>query len=565
MLHYSHILVERSKMFKTIFTFFSLIFFFFMTGCSQTSSSPNTHMVTVSGTITYDRVPVLTTNYGTVKLDYPHTIKESAKNLLIKAINQNGQAIAQTTSNEEGEYALQIPQNTNMKIRVYARMFKEGQWDVSVVDNTKQKAMYVIEGSLHNSGEKNSRRNLHASSGWTGNGYTKERDAAPFAILDSINTVMKKVRGADATLVFPQLTVNWSINNVATGGERSLGQIVTSNYDGNSNLWILGDKNSDTDEYDDHIIIHEWGHFFEDKFSRSDSIGGPHSAGDSLDIRVAFGEGWGNALSAIATDNPIYFDTAGFHQNTGWSMDIESASHENPGWFSEASIQRILYDLYDSGVDENDNIHLGFTPIYYAMIDRERNTKAFTSIFTFIHALKSENPSQSYAIDQVVSSENISPIYDIYGKYRQNLAYGTQKKPVYSELALGRGVLTQCNNNSFGVYNKLGNRTFIKVPIYQDGIYNFSITPYGGASGDPDIIIYKAAYPFKSMGMSPLEGSPSDELSLLLTQGDYMLEVYDASFNNSCFRVDMRLENSESNNRFTKPQIRRQPTLLPQY
>jgi hypothetical protein len=37
------------------------------------------------------------------------------------------------------------------------------------------------------------------------------------------------------------------------------------------------DQMSHTDEYDDHVIIHEWGYCFEDKFSRSDSIGGNHS------------------------------------------------------------------------------------------------------------------------------------------------------------------------------------------------------------------------------------------------------------------------------------------------
>ncbi len=52
------------------------------------------------------------------------------------------------------------------------------------------------------------------------------------------------------------------------------------------------------------------------QFSRADNIGGSHSLGEALDIRVAFGEGWGNAFSAIATDNPIYFDTYGDMQST---------------------------------------------------------------------------------------------------------------------------------------------------------------------------------------------------------------------------------------------------------
>ncbi len=127
--------------------------------------------------------------------------------------------------------------------------------------------------------------------------------AAPFAILDSIYQAMKKVRDADSSAVFPKLKANWSIYNVpaGTGSEYELrsGLIGTTHFDGDGNLYILGDADSDTDEYDDHVIIHEWGHYFEQSFSRADSIGGPHGSGDRLDIRVAFGEGWENAFSAI--------------------------------------------------------------------------------------------------------------------------------------------------------------------------------------------------------------------------------------------------------------------------
>jgi hypothetical protein len=554
-------------MFKSIFTTLPLILLLsFISGCSQTDGIAPSDGVKITGKVTFDRVPVKVETYGMIKLDYNNIQKVAAKNILVKAIAENGESLYETTTDKNGLYNLYVPENTNVKVRVYARMFQKDKWDVSVVDNTSQKAMYVIEGGYHNSGTSATKRDLHAASGWGGYGYTGPRDAAPFAILDSINQAMQKVLDAKPKATFPQLTVNWSTNNVAAGGDQSMGQIVTSNYDGNSNLWILGDANSDTDEYDDHIIIHEWGHFFEDKFSRSDSIGGPHSAGDALDIRVAFGEGWGNALSAIATDNPIYFDTAGNNQSTGWFMDIENASPQNPGWFSEASIQRILYDLYDSHNEGNDNISLGFEPIFDAMVNSEKNTPAFTSIFSFIHGLKSKNSSRSHKIDQVVASEQISNIRDAYGNYRSNTANGTCTQPIYRTLEVGRWI-TQCNKNRNGVYNKLGNRTFIKVNIPSTGYYQFTAQPYGGEYGDPDIVIYKAEYPLESMGMSPLEGSSSDTLEMNLNPGDYLIEVYDASFHNSCFNVSLKQMNSsyKPSKTFSKQHKGRQPKRLPQY
>jgi hypothetical protein len=243
-------------------------------------------------------------------------------------------------------------------------------------------------------------------------------------------------------------------------------------------------------------------------------------------------------MSAIATDDPIYFDTSGYNQSAGWFMDIESSHAENPGWFSEASIQRILYDIYDSNNEGSDRTSLGFKPIYNAMVDKERHTKAFTSIFTFIDALKSENSSHKSSIDQVVAAESINTISDPYGNYRSNTANGIFTTPLYRTLEVGKWV-TQCNKNNYGVYNKLGNRTYMKVTIDNDGIYTFGAKPYGSSYGDPDIVLYNTTYPYDVKGMSPLEGQSSDELTMNLQSGEYMVEVYDNSYQNSCFVISL--------------------------
>ena len=505
-------------------------------GCVSTSGVPKDG-VEISGKITYDRVPASTTYDGMARLDYAHTRKVASKNILVKAVDTTGKVLAQTTTDKNGKYSLYVPANTDVKIRAYARMYKKDTWDVSVVDNTNQKALYVVEGEYHNSENKHNIRNLHASSGWTGDGYTNQRIAAPFAILDSINQAMEKVKDADKDAKFPQLTVNWSVNNVASPGDPDSGQIITSNYDGERQLWILGDANGDTDEYDDHIIIHEWGHYFEDQFSRADNIGGPHSPGEALDIRVAFGEGWGNAWSGIATDNPIYFDTSGYKQSTGWYMDLENGAQDNPGWYSEGSVQRILYDLYDSTNESHDKTSLGFKPIYKVLVGAEKNTPAFTSIFSFIDALKRENSSQKSNIDKTVSYEQISKITDAYGTNRTNYANSSVVIPIYKTISLGE-TITVCTRNNYGVYNKLGNRDFVKVRIDKDGTYQFNINA-DDYNSDPDIVLYPTKYPHKEKAISSYEGSPNDTLLIDLKKGDYLLDVYDSSFNSSCMRLSL--------------------------
>jgi len=530
-------------------------------GCSQQPGPSGG--VEISGTITYDRVPSALTYGGIAKLDYNNIKKTASKNIVIKAIGADGTTVAETTTDKKGRYSLYVDSNSQVKIRAYARMHKEEFWDVSVVDNTNLKSLYVMEGSYHNSGAKHNVRNLHASSGWDGTQYGGSRIAAPFAILDSINQAMSKVRKVDSDAKFPQLTVNWSVNNIAASGDPDSGQIVTSNYDGERALWILGDANSDTDEYDDHIIIHEWGHYFEDQFSRTDSIGGPHGPGEALDIRLAFGEGWGNALSGIVTDNPIYFDTSGYGQSSGWYMDLEAGPQAHPGWFSEGSVQRILYDLYDKTNESHDKTSLGFSPIYKAMTTKERNTKAFTSIFSFIHALKSVSSSNKRDIDKTVAYEKINTIKDSYGTNRTNIADTNSVSPVYKELRVG-GSVTSCTINNYGVYNKLGNRTYVRVHISQAGEYRFDAQPSDYSPQDPDMILYNTSYPHKEVGISLYEGQSTDTLTASLNKGDYLLDVYDASFNNSCSRVTLNRAtsvykaNAKGNKGSAKPKRRRE-------
>ncbi|HHC11207.1 MAG TPA: hypothetical protein ENK79_01075, partial [Campylobacterales bacterium] len=422
----------------------------FITACSQ-HADVKRDGIEISGKVTYDRVPSAISYGGLAKLDYGKTKKVSSKNIVIKAIDTNSKTLDETTTDKNGKYSLFVPANSEVKIRAYARMYKKDFWDVSVVDNTNAKSLYVMDGDYHNVGNKHNIINLNASSGWSGDGYHAPRVAAPFAILDSINQAMYRVKQADKNAKFPQLTVNWSVNNVAAAGDADSGQIITSNYDGERGLWILGDANSDTDEYDDHIIIHEWGHYFEDQFSRADNIGGSHSPGEALDIRVAFGEGWGNAWSGIATDNPIYFDTSGYQQSSGWYMDLENGAQQNPGWYSEGSVQRILYDLYDKTNEAHDKTSLGFKPMYKVLVGKERNTPAFTSIFSFIDALKRENSSQKRNIDKTVAYEKISKINDAYGSNRTNSANSSVATPVYKNLAVGDSI-NACTRNNYGVY-----------------------------------------------------------------------------------------------------------------
>ena len=65
--------------------------------------------------------------------------------------------------------------------------------------------------------------------------------------------------------------------------EPARGWIVTTAYrvwfrsagGARAGIYVLGAADNDTDEYDQHIVAHEFQHFLEDQVSRSDTPGGP--------------------------------------------------------------------------------------------------------------------------------------------------------------------------------------------------------------------------------------------------------------------------------------------------
>jgi len=492
-------------------------------------SSLSLEAVEISGTVHYERVHAQHAG-GSSLLDYSNITQETAKQVVVLALDRSENLVNSTFTDDNGNYTFSnIPSNSDIKIRVYAKMEKENKWNLKVIDNSDQDALYGIDTNFVNSGNSNSIRDITASS--------SSKSSPPFAILDSIYLAMNKVYAVDSNVNFPALKIKWSTNNVDTG----------TYYDGVDNIVLQGDQQGDSDEYDDHIIIHEWGHYFERNFSRADNIGGSHGSNEHLDIRVAFGEGFGNALSAIVTDDPLYFDTFG---TNGWNMNIERASHETPGWFSEASIQRILYDLYDSNNDGTDRLSLGFKPIYDTLVTGQRNTPAFTSIFSFITELKKENPSSTTKIDEITANEDIATIEDSYGANRvSNLAEGSL--PLYTQLIVDKTIGNICTLNHYGLYNKLANHKYVRFSINTSDNYPIQVEQSNGSSSDPEFTLFKTS-PFENVSTNESGEVGIEKATLALTAGDYLLDIYDSNnIDKACFSVSVgqvtNVDNSSNN------------------
>ncbi len=479
--------------------------------------------VTISGTISYERVPFSSTLGG--GLDYNNIQTLPVRGAEIEALASSGCIMSSSTTSDSGTYSLAVNQNTDTVIRIKAKTQSTSGaiWDFEVRDNTNSNRLYVLDGASLNSGTTDTTRNILASSGWTGSSYGDPRSAGPFAILDSVYKATQAVVAIDSSIVMDDADIFWSVNNSSATGLLSNGEISTSFYS-NDRIYILGKADSDSDEYDEHVVIHEWGHYFEDNLSRSDSVGGSHGITSKLDMRVALGEGFGNALSGMITGDPVYRDSGGTSQASDFQINVESNASINRGWFNEGSVQTVLYDIFDSDADSNDAVNLGLAAIYNAMVSSAyKNQSTLTSIFSLVSTIKSQNPSAVTEIDNLLSSQLIE-VQDSYGTGETNSGGDANDLPVYKSISDDANPVTICSHRVNGEQNRLGNRQFLRLNVVSGGSHTITATRVSGlSSSDPDIkLLLNGAL----LALSESDTNNVEVMNVTLAVDEYIIEVY---------------------------------------
>jgi len=486
--------------------------------------SPPVSKVTISGQITYDHVPHSSRNLG---LNYGAIERVPVRGIMVLLLDENNETVEQSLTDGQGNYSFSVNASQDVKVQARAQLRRAGQWDVKITDNTQDNDIYVLEGSLNSSGTNSVQtRNLHAPSGWGGSGYSGPRAAGPFAILSPVYDSIQAMRDVDATAGFPDLEFRWSPDNQPVLGNRSLGQIGTSGFVRSENaVYLLGAENRDTDEYDPHVIIHEWAHYFEHNLSRLDSLGGLHSLNDKLDARVAFSEGWGNGLSAIITGDPEYKDSSGEGQGSGFKIDFENLNSTRAGWFNEGSIAAIFYDIFDDAADGADRMNVGLAPIYGAMTSPQlMDGDVFATMFSFSDSLLDQPGINESDYGLLLESQNIFSS-DAQGAGEQNNGTIASSLPVYKEAVIDGPPTQICSVDDAGRFNKLGNREFVFFNIPSDGHYEIQMSVTSNETlRDPDFVIWQSGEVIQVSESS----QPGEEgFSGTFSAGNYVAEGYD--------------------------------------
>jgi hypothetical protein len=190
----------------------------------------------------------------------------------------------------------------------------------------------------------------------------ERRIAGAFNIAVVVGRANALIRGIDADLPLLDVEIRWD-TAYADG---------TFFRERDRAAYINGDRRRDSDEFDDHVIVHEYAHFLMAALSRESSPGGSHGDGDPLDPRLAWSEGWANFFAAAVLDDPRYIDTGAREgrQLARVTMDLAEPvlRRDRPGIWSEHSVGSALWSWHaGSGLGEHGG-GLGFRPLWEAFL-----------------------------------------------------------------------------------------------------------------------------------------------------------------------------------------------------
>ena len=345
----------------------------------------------------------------------------------------------------------------------------------------------------------------------------------------------------------PVISAYWTKGvspSVYVGGDGSSG--ISFYLTGKNQLFIGGGvqgdvDHSDSDHFDNSVIVHEYGHFIEDNFGSPDSPGGSHNGSSALDPRLAWGEGWADFFQAAvlygSTGAPVYRDTYGnissatygayFNENLDNSLGTSSYSldhvnYTNEGLFHEFSITRMLYSSIKSGTVSQ------FSEIWKIINGATNGMRVVNDHFKtvgrvhYIQATATGTTNWSSISSTEEQTNNSIP------RYATPITV-TASACSNSPVSISPRLTTQ--ENTYGYPDQYYNNRYYRID-HAGGTLSITMNWSGSQSTDLDLYLYRAGYTFMDSGDIIVQSSTfsaattgSKTITAVLAAGTYLLNV----------------------------------------
>ena len=246
----------------------------------------------------------------------------------------------------------------------------EGEYELTFINEDEPGYFVRLAAEADKDGLKQSVKNLDSKL-YTWKTETIDERDDPFKT--DLNIEVKREKEGGALNIFEVGVRGWQFVWSASGrkmplvqffwtrGQKPKGQ-ASSFATRDGKVYILG-MESDTDEYDDVIIGHEYGHIVHASISKNDSPGGGHSSQDRVKPSLAFAEGWATYVGVSANKVTTYMDTDKDGMGVYYSIETPPANRPKgntggklDGGLSEAIVSAVLLDLADSTNESKDTI-----------------------------------------------------------------------------------------------------------------------------------------------------------------------------------------------------------------
>ncbi len=241
-------------------------------------------------------------------------------------------------TNNLGDFSLQIPKTSgSYSVLILSRSATgSSEVNVSVLEDIYASAPYSISASFTVASSSVSIA-VGTLTAFARMSQSAKIPGGAFFIYDNILFANERIRTltGNASFLAPKVQIYWKAGFNPYSYYGSPNSLVSFYVNGDRKLYILGGhngdvKNIDTDHFDASVIHHEYGHFLEDAYGKSESPGGSHNGNSLIDPRLAWSEGFANYLQAQLL-NGRYF-TAGYYVDTiGFRGDSVEGSGASAG------------------------------------------------------------------------------------------------------------------------------------------------------------------------------------------------------------------------------------------